>query len=116
MIYYGMLGKCCTKWLNQPSLQNELLVDCGDIISAEPPRLMNEMAVLLAKDHDLLGQLEATKEVNERLEIIRDSSLSSSFSSYLEKFGDRCMEELKLESLTLGDNPEMLIESIVVLA
>jgi len=38
------------------------------------------------------------------------------YLAYLEKFGDRCLEELKLESPTLHDDPLLLLRSIGQLA
>ena len=39
-------------------------------------------------------------------------SFERSIAAYLEKFGDRCLEELKLESVTLHDDPLMLLRSV----
>jgi rifampicin phosphotransferase len=38
------------------------------------------------------------------------------YEAYLEKFGDRCLEELKLESLTLHDEPMTLLRSVAQFA
>jgi rifampicin phosphotransferase len=40
----------------------------------------------------------------------------ASYESYITKFGDRCLEELKLESKTLHDNPLVLLRSVGELA
>jgi len=49
-------------------------------------------------------------------EIMRLARQNAEFASlceaYLEKFGDRCLEELKLESETLRDNPLVLLRNI----
>ena len=38
--------------------------------------------------------------------------LDAEYQAYLEKFGDRCLEELKLESATLTDDPTPLLRTI----
>ena len=38
------------------------------------------------------------------------------YQAYLENFGDRCLEELKLESETLDENPMVLLRSVGELA
>lgn len=117
MIFYGVLGKLCAKWFDDPSLQNTLLLDCGEIISAEPPKRMQEMAQVLRESPELQGQIVATNEVREREGLILSHpQLGALYTSYLEKFGDRCMEELKLESKTLIDAPAPLIDGLIALA
>jgi len=114
MIFYGVLGKLCTKWFGQPSLQNTLLLDCGDIISSEPPKRLQEMASILRARPDLLAQLE---QADDKLAtLLTEPKFANKYHSYITKFGDRCMEELKLESKTLTDEPELLVESIIALA
>jgi len=116
MIFYGILSKLCGKWLNDENgtLQNELLIDSGDIISARPPRLIKEMAEVVRPDQDL-AKLLADPAVPNRTKItaIRNlPALDSLFQDYLTEFGDRCLEELKLESPTLVDDPSPLIQAI----
>jgi pyruvate,water dikinase len=40
----------------------------------------------------------------------------SAYESYIQKFGERCMNELKLESATLHEDPQMLLRAIGSLA
>jgi phosphohistidine swiveling domain-containing protein len=116
MIFYGVLRSLCVKWLGDTggTLQNELLLDGGDIISAEPPRRILKMGALAAT-HAGLGELLADPEIiaNKKLAAIRKSpELATAFESYLSDFGDRCLEELKLESPTVRDDPSSLLISI----
>ena len=120
MIFYGVLGRLCVKWLGDDhgTLQNEFLLDSGDIISAEPPRRIMKMA-LLAAAHPELTIILADPEISPRkkmtaLEICPE--LAAAFESYLMDFGDRCLEELKLESPTVRDDPASLLNSIGVMA
>lgn len=120
MIFYGVLRSLCVKWLGDAggTLQNELLLDGGDIISAEPPRLIMKMAALVATRPGL-GEILADPEIrpNKKIAALRKlHELSTAFESYLTGFGDRCLEELKLESPTVRDDPSSLLISIGAMA
>lgn len=116
MIYYGTLKSLCQKWAGDTdgTLQNELLLDTGDIISAEPPRRIRRMAQLVAQDKTLAKTLAtAESTVTEKLAALRKNpALHELYQSYLTDFGDRCLEELKLESATVTDSPGPLLTSI----
>ncbi|PQJ27102.1 PEP/pyruvate-binding domain-containing protein [Rubritalea profundi] len=114
MIHYGTLRSLCEKWLGDGSLQNTLLLDTGDIISAEPPTRIKEMASIAAKDASLSASLadpDLSCEVK-LAHLMQNAELAEAYQSYLEKFGDRCLEELKLESPTVVDDPVSLLSGI----
>ncbi|MCF6312153.1 MAG: hypothetical protein L3J39_06855 [Verrucomicrobiales bacterium] len=118
MIYFGVLKSLCEKWLGDGSLQNSLLLDAGEIISAEPPRRINAMAKEVAK-HKSLAHILANIEITAKEKLIllqKYANIFQLYQDYLEEFGDRCLEELKLESPTVGDNPQSLLIGIGVLA
>jgi pyruvate,water dikinase len=74
------------------------------------------MARLAAADKDLLrivGQ-EDTSELIPRLRRFPEFRLK--LRAYLERFGERCTDELKLESATLQENPLPLLRAIAALA
>ncbi len=117
MIYYGVLKSLCAKWLGDPSLQNTLLLDCGEIISAEPPRRIAEMANFVRADKKLVAFLSSDQSSDAKLkEISNHPSLHQLLSAYLDRFGDRCLEELKLESPSVRDNSTALLASISAMA
>ena len=121
MIFYGVLRSLCVKWLGDDAgtLQNEFLLDGGgDIISAEPPRRIMKMAVLAASHPGLAAMLaDPDLPTNKKLAALRKSpELAAAFESYLVDFGDRCLEELKLESPTVRDDPASLLISIGAMA
>jgi rifampicin phosphotransferase len=118
MIFYGVLRNLCGKWCGDQdgSLQNRLISKQTGIISAEPARRIRKMASL-AKGHPTLvtalrkGDVPGTfAEAAQYPEFLRE------LNEYLEQFGDRCLEELKLETETLNDSPELLFRSIAVVA
>jgi len=120
MIFYGVLRSLCVKWAGDGSgtLQNELLLDCGEIISAEPPRRIMRMAVLAAAVPGLPETLAdpAIPPARKILALRAYADLATAFEAYLTDFGDRCLEELKLESPTVRDDPGSLLASIGAMA
>jgi rifampicin phosphotransferase len=117
MIFYGVLRSLCVKWLGDQSgtFQNELLLDGGDIISAEPPRRIMKMAALASDIAPLLADPDV--HTHKKIAALRDHpELAAAFESYLTDFGDRCLEELKLESPTVRDDPASLLISIGVMS
>lgn len=120
MLFYGILSGLCKKWAGDETgtLQNDLLLDSGDIISAEPPRRIMAMA-LLAKNQTGLPEILADHEIpvpGKIKAIDENEDLARLFDRYLDDFGDRCMEELKLESPTVRDDPGSLLISIGAMA
>lgn len=114
MIFYGVLGKLTKKWCgdDQGTLQNNLLCAEGGMVSAEPAQRVIKMANL-AVQHDKLCDslcLDNLSEIQQTM--VEYPAFQNEYESYLEKFGDRCLEELKLESLTLFDDPLTLLRSI----
>jgi phosphohistidine swiveling domain-containing protein len=118
MIYFGVSRKLVDKWCGDPdgTLQNDLIACQGGIISAEPPRRLLRLAELARQAPALLALLESGTLGDIERELPSHPDFSREYRAYLEKFGDRCLEELKLESATLHDDPQMLFRSIARLA
>jgi pyruvate,water dikinase len=118
MIFSGVLGRLCERWgLNAHGpVHPALLCSGGRMVSTEPARRIREMARLAAADEDLLRLLrqEDTTELMRRLRRFPEFRLK--LRAYLERFGERCTDELKLESATLRDNPRPLLRAIAALA
>ncbi|HYE72184.1 MAG TPA: PEP/pyruvate-binding domain-containing protein, partial [Blastocatellia bacterium] len=112
MIFYGLLRRSAEKWCQDVSLHNDLLCGEGGMISAEPAERLREMALSIKDDQTLIETLGhgSLQEINYSL--ASHPKLNVQVSSYLAKFGDRCLDELKLESATLNDDPTMLFRSI----
>ncbi|WP_414664730.1 PEP/pyruvate-binding domain-containing protein [Horticoccus sp. 23ND18S-11] len=114
MIFYGVLRKLTAAWCGDKdgTLQNDLICGEGGMISAEPAQRVRELAALVADDAAAVavltgGSPRAIARWLETAPVFR-----ARYESYLEKFGDRCLEELKLESRTLHDEPLTLLRSI----
>src|SRR5205814_1765729 len=86
----------------------------GGMISAEPAKRVQGMADLARPHPDLVKALcEGTLR---QVESAAPPEFRRLLREYLDKFGDRCLEELKLESPTLFDDPTLLLRSVGQLA
>jgi pyruvate,water dikinase len=112
MIFYGLLGRMTEGWCGDGSLKNALLCNEGGIISAEPARRVREMAEEVSSDERFVAMLceGSLDAILCRIEELPCFKLL--FDYYLARFGDRCIDELKLESETLIDDPLPLLRSV----
>lgn len=118
MIFYGVLKKLVTRWQGDTTgaLQNTLISLTGDIISTEPAQRMTAMAALLANSPDPIEVFcnGSLAEIQHTLTTM--PALEAAYQQYLAEFGDRCLEELKLESPTLADDPLPLLRTVGYMA
>ena len=114
MIHFGALQKLATKWCGDVAgtLQNDLVAGDGNIVSAEPARRIREMAAIAASDPSLVGDLTSGNADRALAAVRRTPELAKRYDDYLARFGDRCLEELKLETETLDDDPALLLDAI----
>ncbi len=112
MIFFGVLRRLTEKWCGDPGLHNDLLCGEGSLISAEPARRVRELARIAAASSELTAALrEGSLSAIEAL-MDQAPGFRVLYQEYRERFGDRCLEELKLESLTLHDDPLVLLRSV----
>jgi pyruvate,water dikinase len=114
MIFYGVLRSLSSKWCQDPeeSLQNDLLAGEGGMVSAEPAQRVRQMAQMIQDDREFSQLLVEGDRQAIDANIAQKPAFQAAFTAYLEKFGDRCLDELKLESATLHDDPLLLLRSI----
>lgn len=118
MIFYGVLRKLAAAWCGDTAgtLQNDLLCGEGGMISAEPAARVCEMAAVAAGSPELVAAL-CNGSLHEIRHALRQApAFEQLYSSYIDTFGNRCLEELKLESATLRDDPLPLLRSVGSLA
>ncbi|MBV8596604.1 MAG: phosphoenolpyruvate synthase, partial [Candidatus Eremiobacteraeota bacterium] len=118
MIFFGLLRRLCERWCGdkEGTLQNGLVSGEGGMISAQPAALVTEMARVASRDPALVATLCAAPMDTIDSALRSSPQLQSLYTSYLDKFGDRATDELKLESPTLRDDPLMLVRSVGTLA
>jgi pyruvate,water dikinase len=118
MIFYGLLRHLGTAWCGdrEGTLQNDLIGGDGCMLSAEPAVRMQRLARLAAVDPALMDRL-TTGSVQEILAALEaQPELLDGYRAYLARFGERTVNELKLESATLHDDPLLLFRAIGALA
>lgn len=118
MIFHGVLRKLTQKWCDDRdgTLSNDLICAEGGIISAEPARRVRTLARIAAV-YPLLTDALCNQSLTEIKRALNEiPNFRSEYLAYLNKFGDRCLEELKLESATLHDDPLLLLRSVGQLA
>jgi pyruvate,water dikinase len=118
MMFYGTLRRLVTSWCRDASgsLQNDLLTGGGGIVSAEPALLVRKLAALAGEDPGFVDALSAAPLSGIQSAVLAHPAFAAVYTAYLDKFADRCLEELKLESPTLRDDPLPLLRSIGHLA
>src|SRR6202011_4036908 len=118
MIFFGTLRRLCERWCGdaEGTLQNGLVSGQGGMVSAEPAKLVVEMARVAAKQPSVVTALCGGTLQEAEAAVESSTRLSLLYREYLNKFGDRTTDELKLESPTLYDDPLMLLRSVGGLA
>lgn len=118
MIFYGVLRKLAVAWCGDEAgtLQNDLLTGEGGMISAEPALRVQTLAQLAAGDEALVTLLRTGARHELHTALAARPAFAQQVQAYVDKFGDRCADELKLESPTLHANPLPLLRAIGQLA
>ena len=114
MIFHGALRKMTFQWLGDETgtLANDAMRGSGAMLSAEPAVRVRGLAAMAGGDEAFVHCL-CEGNIEEALRAVRSHpEFHAAYEAYLTKFGDRCMEELKLESETLHDNPLVLLRSV----
>ena len=118
MIYYGLLRGLVMKWCGDPggTLQNDLIGGEGGIVSAEPAVRMQRLARLAGTRTGLVDRLTRGNVADIFAATADFPEFSREYDAYLAKFGDRTVNELKLESSTLHDDPLPLFRAVAAIA
>jgi pyruvate,water dikinase len=110
MVAFGASRKQLEKWAGPAGLElhNDVMIGQGDIVSAEPAQRIRTMGELLRGREELRRRLAQ----GDGSGLAAHAELDRAVRSYLEKFADRCTEELKLESIPLDRDPAPLYRAI----
>lgn len=109
MIYFGVLQKMTTKI--DPNVHNKLIAGSDDIITTEPMKLLPQIAKQIS-ENELLHHMFLTKQASEIWLELNNGLFAAEFKSiqhYINRWGDRSLAELKLETITYRQQPELLI-------
>ncbi|WP_413290563.1 phosphoenolpyruvate synthase [Bdellovibrio sp. HCB337] len=112
MVHFGLLRKLTTTWLSNldSTIQNDLLAGEGGLESAEPTKALLRLAAAASQNADL-KKLIMTTDPKDGLEALNQSPHLEFYNmvlDYLDRFGFRCMSEMKLEEIDLLTDPSYL--------
>lgn len=111
MVHFGLLRKLTLTWFGpEATLQNDLLAAEGGLESAEPTRAMIHLAHM-ANKHTKLRDIILSSEPRDGMEAVKQSEFQDFYKElekYIDKYGFRCMSEMKLEEIDLVTDPSYL--------
>ncbi|MEO9531777.1 MAG: PEP/pyruvate-binding domain-containing protein [Crocinitomicaceae bacterium] len=113
MIYFGKLQKLVEKYQisDNKNIQNDLLCGSEDIISVEPIHRSIEMSTDITKDEQL-KEIFADNSPAQIWEKLEGHPFKDKINKYIDKFGDRCVGELKLETVSFKQDPTLFIATL----
>lgn len=117
MIFYGLLKKLTVCWGLDPlgALQNDLLCAEGGIKSTQVTTQLFYLAADIEKDEHLkeafleVPPKDALSRIKARPEF---SAIKKKFEEYLQEYGVRCINEMKLEAVPIKDDPVFCVNVI----
>ncbi len=115
MIWFGLLEKQVQNLLPQQAhLHNALLCGSRDIISTEPIHRLLEIVDSIRREPRYLSCFKTcdAEEIMRQIEQGNFAGLRQQIYAYIDQYGDRCIGELKLESISYRIRPALLIEQI----
>lgn len=115
MIWFGVLKKKTNDLLpNEPNVHNDLLCGSQDIISVEPIHRSIDIAREICNDSDAheLFVSHDQKEIWDQMNQGKSPKIKELIDQYISKFGDRCVGELKLETISYSQDPTLFINVI----
>ena len=119
MIFFGLLKSLTEKWVkkdNSPSLYNDLLSGQGDLPSTEPTRLLMRIAKKIDEGDSVFRTWfisTPTQDVLKGLRSGKNNDIYKDFQRFIDTYGFRCINELKLESTDLHEDPTFALDAII---
>jgi pyruvate,water dikinase len=115
MIWFGMLQKKTSKLCpDEPNIHNDLLCGSQDIISVEPIHRSMEISRLVIgnPEYKALFDNNSAEVIWTELSNGKCPEVKALINEYIEKFGNRCVGELKLETISYSQQPALFVKVI----
>jgi len=111
MIFFGLLKRIIEKWRldTTGTLHNDLLSGEGGIISTEPIRRLGAIATAIRPHAGLVEMFRTASPTAVLEKLARYPEIRREVDAYIARFGDRYIGELKLETVTPRERPELAI-------
>ncbi|PIK14892.1 phosphoenolpyruvate synthase [Halobacteriovorax sp. JY17] len=111
MVHFGVYKKLTEKWLDHlgQNFHNDLLAGNGNLESAEPTKQLIRLSGIVVKTEGL-REFIFKNENDYLLEALNQSEYQEFYelvSTYLDKYGFRCMSEMKLEQKDMHLEPKL---------
>ena len=120
MMFFGILKKLTHSWVSSEGvelLQNDLLCGQGNIESVKPVKKLMSMAykidTSLPEERDWLLSSNIHNILQELYTIKQNTYFAKEFFAYLDLYGFRCVDELKLEEDDMHDNPAVIVNTVI---
>jgi pyruvate,water dikinase len=120
MVFFGLLKALVGKWggaaEDAATLQNDLLCGQGDLESTEPTRMLMRIAEEIDNGPENRRSWLMSSTASEAWAAMRQHGvfpeLYLKFKEFLDLYGFRCVNELKLEEPDLHDDPSFALEAV----
>ncbi|MCR9173825.1 MAG: PEP-utilizing enzyme, partial [bacterium] len=115
MIWFGILQKQTSKWCpEEPNIHNDLLCGSQDIISVEPIHRSMSISRNISADKECKALFTENnpKDIWSALSDGQFPKIKEEIDTYIHLFGNRCVGELKLETISHGQDPTLFIKVI----
>ena len=113
MIFFGLLKKLTDAWVENEGpkvgIQNDLLCGQGDLESTEPTKMLMRMSKKIDEEDPRMREKLTTKPA---AELLNDPEIRTLIHPFLDRFGFRCANELKLEEPDLHDDPSFVVYTL----
>jgi pyruvate,water dikinase len=115
MVFYGTLKKLCVSWCGDEagSLQNDLICGEGGIESTEPTKMLLGLAAR-ARSEPELREILLSRSPEELVTAVQEDPRFRDFAAeirrYLDLYGFRGVNELKLEEPSVKDRPAFVYQ------
>jgi phosphoenolpyruvate synthase/pyruvate phosphate dikinase len=117
MIWFGLLQKSCKRYNTgkNPNIHNDLLCGSNDIISIQPIHRSIALSEQILAD-EKLKQIFLHENEQQIWHLLHNNTdacvkkLKSDIDGYIQDFGERCIGELKLETVSYTQNPTKFIK------
>lgn len=120
MILFGVLKKLTHRWVSSKEtelLQNDLLCGQGNIESVQPTKALMNLAcqidTTLPEEREWLLSNTAENILKETKTTKTETFFAKELARYLDLYGFRCVDELKLEEEDMHDNSAFIVNTVI---